>query len=496
MTFRPNVVYPPGVLDCRGSDRSRVLGDALTHPGLVVIAGPRGSGKTAMVRAAGVPLLAARALAPLRHRAGLPLARAIRTTIPVDDVALAAEAVRIRLGARALLVEDVQHADAYTLAVLASVAPAVPIVVTLRTPSPLADRLRAVSRLWLDTPPPSAAVGSSVRTLVGMPVAARTALAALGLLGRPAAAGLLGPGVDWLLHAGLAEREADGIAPRPADLAELAAGVLAPAERRALHRRLGAALTDGVEAARHLLAAGSPAAAAAKAEAAAEAAETPRERAAALLVAVTADPALALRAAAACGSAGLAGEALRLLSGPVTNGPTTRVAAAALRAAALVDLGHPDDAAAELRAVDADVPAVSPGGGQPARRRLDPCRGRHRPPGGVHAGRFRGCRGRCRRPARAARRARHGAAGSRPGGLGERRPRRPGRRRGGRGPDRRAAGRRGAGRRAARPWPGRRGRRPRRRAGRGGRGRRRLQRRAPVPGRRAMGRPARRRRAR
>ena len=360
MTFRPNVVYPPGVLDCRGSDRSRVLGDALTHPGLVVIAGPRGSGKTAMVRAAGVPLLAARALAPLRHRAGLPLARAIRTAIPVGDVALAAEAVRIRLGGRALLVEDVQHADAYTLAVLASVAPAVPIVVTLRTPSPLADRLRAVSRLWLDTPPPSAAVGSSVRTLVGMPVAARTALAALGLLGRPAAAGLLGPGVDWLLHAGLAEQEADGIAPRPADLAELAAGVLTPAERRALHRRLGAALTDGVEAARHLLAAGSPAAAAAKAEAAAEAAETPRERAAALLVAVTADPALALRAAAACGSAGLAGEALRLLSGPVTNGPTTRVAAAALRAAALVDLGHPDDAAAELRAVDADVPAVPP----------------------------------------------------------------------------------------------------------------------------------------
>src|SRR6185312_1394087 len=296
MTFRPNVVYPPGVLDCRGSDRSRVLGDALTHPGLVVIAGPRGSGKTARVRAAGVPLLAARALAPLRHRAGLPLARAIRTAIPVDDVALAAEAVRIRLGGRALLVEDVQHADAYTLAVLASVAPAVPIVVTLRTPSPLADRLRAVSRLWLDTPPPSAAVGSSVRTLVGMPVAARTALAALGLLGRPAAAGLLGPGVDWLLHAGLAEQEADGIAPRPADLAELAAGVLAPAERRALHRRLGAALTDGVEAA-----------------------ETPRERAAALLVAVTADHALALRAAAACGSAGLAGEALRLLSGPVTN---------------------------------------------------------------------------------------------------------------------------------------------------------------------------------
>ncbi len=345
-----------------------MLADALTHPGLVVIAGPRASGKTALVRATGMPLLAARALAPLRHRAGLPLARAIRAPIPVDDVALAAEAVRVRLGERALLVDDVQHADAYTLAVLASVAPVVPVAVTLRTPSPIADRLRAVSRLWLDlsprpdpSPRPDADEPEAVaRTLAALPVAARTALATLGLLGRPAPASLLGPGVDALLQAGLVEPEADEIVPRPAYLAEVAAGVLAPAERRALHARLGAALSDGVEAARHLVAAGSPAAAAARAGAAAAEAETARERAAALLVAVVADPALALPAAAACGAAGLAGDALRLLSGPVTNGPTTRVGAAALRAAALVDLGHPDDAAVELRAVDVDVPNVPP----------------------------------------------------------------------------------------------------------------------------------------
>jgi DNA-binding CsgD family transcriptional regulator len=360
MTFRPNVVYPPWVLDSRGSGRSTVLADALTHPGLVVIAGPRASGKTATVRAAGVPLLAARALAPLRHRAGLPLARAIRAPMPVDDVALAAEAVRIRLGERALLLDDVQHADAYTLAVLASVAPAVPVVVTLRTPSAIADRLRAVSRLWLDLPPRPDGGEPNASTLAGLPVAARTALAALGLLGRPAPAGLLGPGVGALLQAGLVEQDADGIAPRPGHLAELAAGVLAAAERRALHARLGDALLDGVEAARHLIAAGSPAAAAARAQAAADEAETPRERAAALLVAAAADPDLALPAAAACEAAGLAGEALRLLSGPVTNGPTTRVGAAALRAAALVDLGRPEDATAELRAVDLDVPSVPP----------------------------------------------------------------------------------------------------------------------------------------
>jgi DNA-binding CsgD family transcriptional regulator len=350
------------VLDCRGNTQSPALATELAHSGLVVIAGPRGSGKTALVRAAGVPLLAAQALAPLRHRAGLPLARAIRAPLPVDDVALAAEAVRIRLGERALLVDDVHHADAYTLAVLASVAPFVPVVVTLRTPSPIADRLRAVSRLWLDLPPRSDADDPEAvaRTLAALPVPARTALAALGLLGRPASASLLGPGVGPLLQAGLVEREADGIAPRPAYLAEVAAGVLAPADRQALHARLGAALPDGVEAARHLLAAGSPAAAAARARAAADEAETARERAMALLVAVTAEPTLALPAAVACEAAGLAGETLRLLSGPVTDGPTTRVGAAALRAAALVDLGHPADATAELRAVDIDVAEVAP----------------------------------------------------------------------------------------------------------------------------------------
>jgi DNA-binding CsgD family transcriptional regulator len=339
-----------------------MLADALAHPGLIVIAGPRGSGKTALVRAAGMPLLAARALAPLRHRAGLPLARAIRAPLPVDDVALAAEAVRVRLGERALLVDDVQHADAYTLAVLASVAPLVPVVVTLRTPSPIADQLRALSRLWLDLParPHADDPEALARTLAGLSVPARTALAALGLLGRPAPARLLGPGVDALLREGLVEQEAAGIAPRPALLAEVAARMLAPADRRALHARLGRALSDGVEAARHLVAAGAPAAAARAAQAAAAAAETARERAAALLVAVTADRALVLPAAAACAAAGLASETLRLLSGPLTDGPATRVGVAALRAGALVALGHPHDATAELRAVEVDLPKVPP----------------------------------------------------------------------------------------------------------------------------------------
>jgi DNA-binding CsgD family transcriptional regulator len=342
-------------------DQVAALADALDHPGLVVVAGPRGAGKTALVRAAGVPVLVARALAPLRHRDGAPLARAVRAPLPVDDVALAAEAVRVRLGERALLVDEVQHADAYTLAVLAALAPVVPVFVTVRTPSPVTDRLRALARLWLDLPAsadpdPVAAAG----VLAGLPVDARTALAALGLLGRPGPAVLLGPGAGALVEARLAEEGPDGLSPTPGYLAEVAAGLLAPAERQALHARLGAALPDGVEAARHLLAAGSPGAAATRAQAAARQSATARERAAALLVAAAADPALALPAAAACESAGLAGEVLRLLSGPVTNGPASRVGVAALRAAALVDLGRPADAVVELRAADPDLSSVPP----------------------------------------------------------------------------------------------------------------------------------------
>jgi DNA-binding CsgD family transcriptional regulator len=148
----------------------------------------------------------------------------------------------------------------------------------------------------------------------------------------------------------------DGVAVREPYLAEVAVGVLPAEERTAMHARLGAVLPDGVEAARHLLAAGLPADASSRARTAAAEAATAGERAAALLVAWSADPAVAVEAAAACAAAGLAADVLRVLAGVTGAGPAERVAVAALRAGALVDLGRP--AEAELRAVDADLPAV------------------------------------------------------------------------------------------------------------------------------------------
>jgi DNA-binding CsgD family transcriptional regulator len=363
---------------------------------LAVVAGPPGIGKTALVHATGLPLLATGALATLRHLPGLPLTRALRAPVPIGDVPLAAEAVRARLRDRVLLVDDVQWADAYTLAVLAAVAPVARVVVTLRMPAPVSDRLRALATSWIDLPPLPAeaaaalcadpaviarsggnplaltllastpdlgATGSplayAAATLVAeLPVDARTALAALGLLGRPAPAALLGPGVGALLAGGLAVGSPDGIAVREPYVAEVAAGVLPAAERTAMHARLGAVLPDGIEAARHLIAAGSWTAAAARAERAAEQAGTAGERASALLLAESVDPGLTLPAAAACASAGLAAEVLRLLASYRTDGAATRVAVAMLRAGALIDLDRCEEADAELRTVGGDLAAV------------------------------------------------------------------------------------------------------------------------------------------
>lgn len=410
----------------------------LAAPGLVVVAGPPGIGKTALVRAAGLPLLETGALATLRHLPGLPLTRALRAPVPPDDVPLAAEAVRARLRDRVLLVDDAQWADGYTLAVLAAVAPVARLVVTLRTPSVLGARLRELASLWLELPglaaadaarlcadpavlaraggnplaltvlagsaAPDSPLAYAAATLVAeLPVEARTALAALGLLGRPAPAGLLGPGAAALVAGGVVVEGAAGLAAREPYLAEVAAGVLPAAERAAMHARLGGVLPDGVEAARHLIAAGEPAAAAARARQAAAAAGTAGERAAALLLGFSVEPGLAVETAIACAAAGLPVEVLRILAeaeagtgsasgggvrgaavgfavgggawrgaaggpagglaagrptGVLAGGAGLRVEVAALRAGALIELGRPAEAEAELRAVDGDLATV------------------------------------------------------------------------------------------------------------------------------------------
>jgi DNA-binding CsgD family transcriptional regulator len=395
---------------------------ALSEPGLVVLAGGPGMGKSALARAAvqrsgRAPVAVGGGLATLRQVPGLPLSQAIRARLPTDDPALAAEAVRARVGAGVLLLDDVHWADRFTLDLLPELARTCRIVATLRTPSPLstaaAQRLNRAALRWLDLGPlaaePSAelaravwagrghasqqptpaelaavlnraggnplairllaasdepeagAVHTIASTLAELPQPARTALAALGLLGRPADPALLGDGVAPLLAAGLVSELPDGrVAAAVRFIAEVAAGVLPGDQRRDLHRRLAELVADDAEAAAHLAAAGEHAAAADRAVLAAAVAPTVGARAELMLLAAAHDPAVRLDAAAAAADAGLDGEVVRLLadgSGRASGTPGGGDTASAASVAAAMDVpvrplaSGAADAAAVRRAV-------------------------------------------------------------------------------------------------------------------------------------------------
>ncbi len=288
----------------------------LASPGLVVLSGGPGIGRSTALGRLGEafrgPVFAGGGLAMLRAVPGFALARAVKVRLPTQDQALLAEAVRSRVRGGLLLLDDVQWADPATLAALPAIAEHCRIAVTLRTPhqlNPIAvDDLRSVAAAWLAVPPLSAAEATAlatrtapglsaatlaevVRRAGGVPLAvealarhaatrgelagagtdglayavataladltrpARTTMAALGLIGRPAPAALLGAGLAETVEAGLAWQDDDRVAPVSPYVAEVAAGLLDAEERRALHRRL-ADLVPPREAARHLAAAG------------------------------------------------------------------------------------------------------------------------------------------------------------------------------------------------------------------------------------------------
>ncbi|MEV0397975.1 LuxR C-terminal-related transcriptional regulator [Polymorphospora rubra] len=323
----------------------------LTAPGLVVVTGGPGSGRSTVLSGLGAafrgPVFAGGGLAMLSGVPAFALTRAVKVRLPAQDPALLAEAVRSRVRAGLLLLDDLQWADPATVAALVPLAAHCRIVVALRTPHRLPAEavaaLRTVAAGWLSMPAldPDAAtelvrrvapgldpatVSDVVRRAGGVPLAAetlarhaatrrgaaapaaadddidqvgyavaaalsdltrpaRTAMAALGLLGRPATTAVLGAGVDELTGAGLVAADADGtVVPVSPYVAEVAAGLLDDEGRRALHRRL-AELVPAREAARHLAAAGDTDAAYAHAVAAAAGATTAGERAELLLLA-------------------------------------------------------------------------------------------------------------------------------------------------------------------------------------------------------------------
>ncbi|HEX5495520.1 MAG TPA: LuxR C-terminal-related transcriptional regulator [Mycobacteriales bacterium] len=398
------------------------LASALNRPGLSVVTGGPGSGKTALARQsaqrAGRQLLEAGALSSLRMVPALPLARAIRAAVPADDPPLAVEAVRARLGGAALLLDDAHWADRYTLAVLPELARHVPVVAAVRLPGPLGPpalaALRRSAAYWCALAPLDGAAAARVvrqvradlpdpvvRGLIGrcggnplalrvlartcdqaradveplrgvaemvadLPLPERTALAALGLLGRPAPAALLGAGRDGLLRAGLVtlDRATGLVTPTEGFVAEVAAGVLPDDQRRALHRRLAALVDDHGEAARHLVAAGDRTEAAGRALRAAEG-SAGDARAEHLALAVTwldgrADPDLVLTAAEAALQAGRPALTGRLVEPLHPADAPGRVRRAVLLSESLARCGEPHRAAAVLRQVAAELPGLDP----------------------------------------------------------------------------------------------------------------------------------------
>jgi DNA-binding CsgD family transcriptional regulator len=396
----------------------------LRRPGLVVVAGPPGCGRSTLLRAvtaaAPGPAHTGGGLAMLTGVPALALSRAVRARLPAHDVHLLAEAVRSRVRGGLLVLDDLHHADAATVAALPHLATHCRVLVALRTPHRLDDTaLRAAATAWLDVPPltPAAALDLARRTapqlgdaalhavaaraggnplavtalarhaaagrgpaagdidqvayaiataLADLPRPARTALAALGLLGRPAPADLLGAGAGDLHAAGLVAADPAGhLVPVSAYVAETAAGLLDAAARTDLHRRL-AGLTPPAEAARHLAAAGDHTAAYRLALAAADRA-TGGDRAQLLLFAcrlpdVTVDPRVRIAAADAALACGRPHAAARVLATAAPLG----VEADALRGEALLQAG---DAAAARAAVQR-IPDAAPAPAVAARDRV------------------------------------------------------------------------------------------------------------------------------
>ena len=394
-------------------DLAAVAAGHLLRPGLVVVAGPPGAGRSTLLHqiaaTAPGPVHSGGGLAMLTSVPALALSRAVRARLPVHDIALLAEAVRSRVRGGLLILDDLQYADPATLAALPHLAAHCRVVVALRTPHRLPeDLLRAAATAWIDLPPltpaealelarrtapqlPAPALTAVVQRAGGNPLAvtalarhaaagrgsaaaeidqvayaiaaaladlprpARTALAALGLLGRPAPAALLGPGAADLVTAGLAVAADDALLPVSTYLAETAAGLLDAPARTDLHRRL-AELTPPAEAAKHLVAAGDLPAAYRRALTAADQAGS-GERAALLLFAcdlpgVAVDPRVRVAAADAALTAGRPRAAARVLSTPQPLG----VEADVLRGEALVQAGEPVAA----RAAVAPVPDAAP----------------------------------------------------------------------------------------------------------------------------------------
>ncbi|HEU5126610.1 MAG TPA: LuxR C-terminal-related transcriptional regulator [Glycomyces sp.] len=403
----PGATVPPAGRD----DALRLAAEALRETGLVIFTGPPGCGRTRLLErlcaASSRPGHAGGGLAMLSASPALALERATRARMPADDLPLLAEAVYSRTRGGVLVIDDLQWCDAATLAVLPVLAERLPVAAALRVPNrvpaPALERLLAAATVIevpdltdaeaealvraaapalpahriaqltarggrnplaltalarragdldaeLDFDAVADPAAAAAAAIADLPRPGRTALAALGLLGRPAHPSLLGEGASLLLEAGMVVAEGHYLRPASPWMAEIAAGLLDTAARRAMHTHLAEA-TAGLESARHAHAAGlADRALAAALEAAGDPAAGLSIKAEALLLAAELDPGLRVRAARSALEAGRPGPALAVLEGET--GPDAALA----RAWAHLATGHSAAAALALEPIGEESP--------------------------------------------------------------------------------------------------------------------------------------------
>ncbi|MBI2777612.1 MAG: hypothetical protein HYX57_10185 [Chloroflexi bacterium] len=376
----------------------RAVVDAIRVDRPVLVVGEPGIGKTSLIRAgaaeAGRPLREGGAFATLAWMPYLALARAVGRHLD-GDAAWVATAVEHVVGPDVLFVDDLHWADAGTVEVVARLAPRLAVVVAIRPGGDDADEriatLRAAGFDVLELGPlaegPAAEVAVRARPdldagraqsvaeraggnpfvieqlvaggdaspslrraiaarLDPLTPSARSRLLRLALAEHPLSLDAVGP-ADQLVAAGLAVMAPDGLAIRHALLAEEVRRAASPAETRIAHGELAELLHDPGERARHLAAAGEPAAAHELALQALGDATTPGERAAHLGVAAAtatgpAADELRVEAAAALRVAGDLAGAAAALDAIEGDDPEVRARAEAVRARVQWSSGDPE----------------------------------------------------------------------------------------------------------------------------------------------------------
>ncbi len=152
----------------------------LAAPGLVLLAGPPGIGRSTLLARVGDgfrgPVFTGGGLAMLRSSPGFALSRALRVRLPTHDLALLAEAVRARVRGGLLLLDDLQWADEATVAALPAIAEHCRVAATLRTPHRLDTAALRATATWLAVPaladPAALALVRQVAPALTGPVAA------------------------------------------------------------------------------------------------------------------------------------------------------------------------------------------------------------------------------------------------------------------------------------------------------------------------------------